>query len=355
MGKNKALKIAESDKNCFSYDTEILVIVRGFMVKALPIGLIVERKLDCFIHSINRETGFVGTQKIEQWHDRGEQEVFEYALDDGTTIKATKDHKFMTSDGQMLPIEEIFERGLDLVCRNSYLIDGYDFRSIIPDYYTCPYTYGNTCGFGIVKLDTIYAVEHHGCTEGYRTSGDPKLDCQYNSKNFSLCFDNWMLSKNLYYDNYSDFVNICINGYRNETYIRQRQELDNSFTAEESTTPEHTYLALSTAIEQALKLEKFLQKSGKFSEDKLIDFSCYISSLNLPNYYRDCHVRNPNIEQVAVLKEIIDYIIANPSNINELVSQETIDEFERQYKTYQKDSERYKHETIEERRDRFNK
>jgi len=98
-----------------------------------------------------------------------------------------------------------------------------------------------------------------------------------------------------------------------------------------------------------------LQKSGKFSEDKLIDFSCYISSLNLPNYYRDCHVRNPNIEQVAVLKEIIDCIIANPSNINELVIQETIDEFERQYKTYQQDSERYKHETIEERRDRFNK
>ncbi|MEO0935020.1 MAG: hypothetical protein AAFY21_15115, partial [Cyanobacteria bacterium J06641_2] len=118
------------------------------------------------------------------------------------------------------------------------------------------YTYGNTCGFGIVKLDTIYAVEHHGCTEGYRTSGDPKLDCQYNSKNFSLCFDNWMLSKNLYYDNYSDFVNICINGYRNETYIRQRQELDNSFTAEESTTPEHTYLALSTQGYFILKRDK---------------------------------------------------------------------------------------------------
>jgi DNA polymerase-3 subunit alpha len=94
---------------CLTADTEIYTLEYG----PLPIGKIVRDRLPCTVYTINSH-GLIYSQPIAQWHPRGRQRVYEYTLDNGATIRATPDHQFMTEAGEMLPIDEIFQRNLDL-------------------------------------------------------------------------------------------------------------------------------------------------------------------------------------------------------------------------------------------------
>jgi DNA polymerase-3 subunit alpha len=94
---------------CLSADTEVLTVEYSW----LSIQQIVSQALEVQVFSVSSQ-GHIYTQPIWQWHHRGIQEVFEYELDNGAVIRATPDHRFMTTEGQMLPIDQIFRQDLAL-------------------------------------------------------------------------------------------------------------------------------------------------------------------------------------------------------------------------------------------------
>lgn len=110
---------------CLAGDTPIITVEYG----VVPIRTIVEQELLCHVYSVDQQ-GLIYTQPVEQWHRKGDRPIYEYELEDGSIIQATPDHKFLTTTGEMVAIDEIFQQGLDLASYPTSIMSPINPRSM---------------------------------------------------------------------------------------------------------------------------------------------------------------------------------------------------------------------------------
>lgn len=56
--------------------------------------------------------------RVVKRHHNGPKKLYEITLDTGEKVKCTMDHKFRTTDGQMLPLKKILEEKLSIATRD---------------------------------------------------------------------------------------------------------------------------------------------------------------------------------------------------------------------------------------------
>ncbi|MEM9274227.1 MAG: hypothetical protein AAGA80_14870 [Cyanobacteria bacterium P01_F01_bin.143] len=222
------------------------------------------------------------------------------------------------------------------------------FKSLVPDFYVCPYSC-NSCRFKIKKFDSYYQIPEGGactllgCPPSLHEKEEKTID-------YKLCFENWIFSDSLSYNNLSLSLERCINGYRNITYVKQQQILDKNFSLEDSQTLEHTYLALGKGISACKKLFKSLEE-GRFNKREISSFSMYLENRYFMNPFRDCYFslgeepkglsqlcfNSFDKDKVKSQKEILNYLSKNYHEKNEIITNELIEQFKQEYQKYLSD------------------
>lgn len=53
-------------------------------------------------------------QQVSQWHSKGVKDVYKYTLENGESVTCTSNHKFLTQDNDMLDIDIIYNKNIEL-------------------------------------------------------------------------------------------------------------------------------------------------------------------------------------------------------------------------------------------------
>jgi DNA polymerase-3 subunit alpha len=93
---------------CLAGDTSILTDYGPISIRD-----IVEKQLDCSVLSFDKKETLI-KQKIDQWHCRGSKILYEYSFEDGSSVRCTADHKFLSESGEMVEIDKALAEKIDL-------------------------------------------------------------------------------------------------------------------------------------------------------------------------------------------------------------------------------------------------
>lgn len=101
--------------NCHDQNTQ-LNIIRAGEKRTISISEVVPGDL---VPSRDEITGSDIWVPVLDVYENGEREMFEFQLDNGEKITCTADHRFRTSQGEMLSIQRIMELGLEIVVQSA--------------------------------------------------------------------------------------------------------------------------------------------------------------------------------------------------------------------------------------------
>lgn len=76
----------------------------------LPIGKIVEEKIECNVLSFNRELQQFEYKPITSWFNQGEKEVMRLEFDNGKVLECTSNHLILTKNRGYVPAGELTEQ-----------------------------------------------------------------------------------------------------------------------------------------------------------------------------------------------------------------------------------------------------